>query len=243
MDGKWKIWSYPFWISKCFKRKLPHNVFRIVLGKSISQNLKKLYKEQNIYYIDQPRDGFKEKNEVVPNNYRNIYGFIGDFLNKKGGMTFKKVAAEMANTGSEFWLIGPYHENIGNDIKTFTGMNEYLVKKQFNDLIEKITYACFPYPSDSYKLTASGAVLDAIRYLKPIIYIKNDYFDGIFDGSGDIGYRCKDEKEFCDTIHFLDQNTNIEQYNLQVKNLKLLQNKFKEETVMNQMKNIMSNIF
>lgn len=238
MDGKWKIWSYPFWISKCFKRRLPCNVYRIVLGKSISQNLKKLYKEKNIYYIDQPRDGFKDENEVVPNDHKNIYGFIGDFLDKKGGKTFKKAADEINNSSSEFWLIGPYHGNVGNNIKTFTGMNEFLAKKQFNDLVEKITYACFPYPSNSYRLTASGSVLDAIRYLKPIIYIKNDYFDGIFEGGGDIGYRCNDEKEFCDTIYFLDENTDTERYNLQIKNLKLLQKKFKKETVMNQMENI-----
>ena len=64
MDGKWKIWSYPFWISRCFKKRLPSNVFRIVLGKSIKQNLERLYKEDNIYYIDQPRNGFRERNDI-----------------------------------------------------------------------------------------------------------------------------------------------------------------------------------
>lgn len=242
MDGKWKIWSYPFWISRCFKNRLPQNVFRIVLGRSISQYLKTMYKETNIYYIDQPRDGFKEENDILPCSYNNTYGFIGDFLDKKGGNTFRKIAGEIKDSSSEFWLIGPYHESIGNDIKTFSEMNEYLNKKQFDDLIEKITYACFPYPCDSYKLTASGAVLDAIRHLKPIIYIGNDYFDGIFACSGDIGYRCKDEKEFCDTIRSLEQHVDIERYRLQVRNLYVLQNKFKKAAVMAQLKNIIDSV-
>lgn len=242
MSGKWKIWSYPFWISRCFKKGLPPNVFRIVLGKSIKQNLERLYKEKNIYYIDQPRDGFSERNDTVPNRYKNIYGFIGDFLNKKGGATFKKAAHAMALSNSEFWVIGSYHEDVGNDIKTFSKINEYLEKEKFNELIEKITYACFPYPSDSYKLTASGAILDAIRFLKPIIYIKNDYFDGIFEDSGDIGYRCENEKEFCNTIELLDHQVDVERYNLQMKNLKALQTKFRQETVSIQLENIMRDL-
>lgn len=242
MGGKWKIWSYPFWIDRCFKKRLPQNVFRIVLGKSISQYLKKVYKEPNIFYIDQPRDDFKEKNEVVPCTYKNIYGFIGDFLIKKGGNTFKKIANEVEKSSSEFWLIGAHHENIGNDIKTFSKMNEYLNKNYFDSLIEKITYACFPYPCDSYKLTASGAVLDAIRHLKPIIYIGNDYFDGIFEFSGDIGYRCRNEKEFCDTIHFLEQHVDIARYRFQVENLKVLQNKFQKDAVAAQLENIIDRI-
>lgn len=242
MGEKWKFWSYPFWISRCFKRSLPHSVARIVLGKSISDNLQRLYNEKNIYYIDQPRDGFKEKNCVIPKEKRNIYAFIGDFLTKKGGETFKKAAKTISNTSSEFWLIGPYHEDIGENIKTFCGPDQYLNKREFDSLIEKITYACFPYPESSYKFTASGAVLDAIRFLKPIVYIQNDYFDGIFENSGNIGYRCKDESEFYNTLIMLDKNINVEKYNQQIENLKKLQGKFQEKTIECELKKIVDSV-
>lgn len=246
MTGKWKIWSYPFWISLCFKKNLPVNISRIVLGESIKCYIDKVYNYSNVYFIDQPRDDFQKENKIIPQVHRNFFGYIGDCSSAKGGDTFLSVASMLnRESKSELWVVGRcllgniiYH----NKINILSKDNNFLTLEKFNSYIGKLTYACFPYPNDSYRLTASGAVLDAVRYLKPIIYIKNDYFDGIFKDAGDVGYRCNDEEEFVKVIQELDNAPDIERYKNQVENLKILQSKFQLNVVKDSLQKILQNI-
>lgn len=244
MSGKWKVWSYPFWISLCMKNTMPQNVYRIVLGKSIMDNLNKLHHDKAIFYIDQPRDNFSTENKVCHEKGHNNYSFIGDFLEKKGSKTFLD-ASKVINSNSRFVIIGKYHPvtnaSIGSNV-CICGKNGFIEKDEFDELIKKTTYACYPYPTNSYRLTASGAVLDAIRFLKPIIYIANDYFDSIFEGAGNIGYRCKNETEFIRLIQELDNSDRTIEYKNQVENLKKLQQKFGKENIKNQLQKILNSI-
>ena len=246
LPGKrWKFWSYPFWITKCFNHVLPKNIFRIVLGESILNNMKSFSDSDQIYYIDQPRDNFKKKNDILPLTKNNIFTFIGNCLYKKGGESFVKAADIVKrNSGSIFEIIGAYDldESISTNLTLLSNPHEMIPRNLFNEALEKVTYACFPYPSDTYKFTASGAVLDAVIYLKPIIYIKNDYFDGIFKEAGDIGYRCEDENQFLETIQTLDEKTDIARYKQQVENLKQLQKKFSIDNIEKQIRTIVDNI-
>ena len=244
MSEKWKLWSYPFWISLCMKNTMPQNVYRIVLGKSIMDNLNKLHHDKAIFYIDQPRDNFSTENKVCHEKKHNTYSFIGDFLEKKGSKTFLK-ASEMTDSNSRFMIIGKYHPvtnaSIGSNV-CICGKNGFIEKDEFDELIKETTYACYPYPTNSYRLTASGAVLDAIRFLKPIIYIANDYFDSIFEGAGNIGYRCKNEAEFIRIIQELDNSDRTIEYKNQVENLKSLQQKFGKENIKKQLNKILDSI-
>lgn len=243
---KWKFWSYPFWITLCYKLELPNNMFRIVLGESILENMRAFSKSDRIYYIDQPRDNFKELNNVTPKNKDNIFAFIGNCLYKKGGESFVKATNEVSlDSKSKFVIIGAYdldEKEISSRLTLLSKPHEMIPRKLFNESLESVTYACFPYPSDTYKFTASGAVLDAVIYLKPIVYIKNDYFDGIFANAGDIGYRCEDENEFIATIKKLDESSDVDRYNLQVANLRKLQQKFSIDNVEKQLSKIIKNV-
>ena len=242
---KWKFWSYPFWITLCFKLKLPKNIFRIVLGESILNNLKSFSDSDQIFYIDQPRDSFRDENTVLPLPKNNTFAFIGNCLYKKGGESFVKAANQVKmDSDSIFEIIGAYDldESISKNVTLFSKPHEMIPRNLFNEALEKVTYACFPYPSNTYKFTASGAVLDAVIYLKPIVYIKNDYFDGIFKDAGDIGYRCENEKDFIETIKKLDENPDVNRYKQQVENLKRLQNKFSIDNIEKQIRAIVVNI-
>lgn len=247
LKGKeWKFWSYPFWITKCFKHKLPENISRIVLGKSIADNLINYTDEKNIYFIDQPRDNFQSVNRILPNVRNNIFAFIGNCLYKKGGVTFVEAAKNISDISqSTFEVIGAYDlskKDVVSNLKLLSSPHEMISRKLFDKSLEEITYACFPYPSNTYRFTASGAVLDAIIYLKPIIYIKNDYFDGLFENAGNVGYRCENEESFIKTIKEIDENPNITCYKEQVINLKKLQSKFSIKNIENQLKSIIVNI-
>lgn len=242
-NDKWKIWSYPFWISMCFMFKNPPNVTRIVLGKSIKKNLMNIYSNCEVSYIDQPRDRFVSDNSVLPLLKENIYGFIGDCMDSKGANCIYQFDKQMSNdSNSKILIIGrcltKNKSRFSDNVSIVGNGSDFLSIDLFEKAIDNITYACYPYPPDTYKLTASGAILDAIRHLKPIIYIKNDYFDCIFEKAGDIGFRCNNEDEFCKTLSFLENHVQKDRYLVQVTNLKKLQMKFSVKTIKERLQKI-----
>ena len=81
------------------------------------------------------------------------------------------------------------------------GKDNYLDRKDFENLISKIDYALYFYSSNKYKLTASGAIFDAINARKPIIALENDYFIYLFKKYGTIGYLCKNIDEMAEVIN------------------------------------------
>lgn len=85
-----------------------------------------------------------------------------------------------------------------------------LTRKEMDNAISELDYILFLYPKDGYKLRASGALYDAIDSEKPILALKNDYFNEIFTEHEDIGYLFENEKEI---VRFLN---NTEQLNLNV---------------------------
>lgn len=66
--------------------------------------------------------------------------------------------------------------------------NEPLPPAQFADAVSNLDYLLFFYGKDKYRLTASGALLDAVRFRKPIIALRNEYFDYFFSKFGKVGY-------------------------------------------------------
>lgn len=241
MKGKWKIWSYPFWITKTFKHSEKDHFYRLVLGNSILMNLKKLGYHKRLFSIEHPYEDFKEYNNVIPQKGKNIFGYIGNCLKTKGGETF----ITAANKNAFFWIVGIYalkNTNLNENIKILSNRNKMLSFQEFNNYVDALTYACYPYPSESYKFTASGAVFDALKHLKPIIYIKNDYFDEILNSVGDIGYRCENEQEFIETVQKLSLNDDFVQYEEQVRNLRNLQGKFTWQNIKSDFEKIIKQI-
>lgn len=51
-----------------------------------------------------------------------------------------------------------------------------------------LDYILLLYPADTYRLIASGAVLDCIRFRKPVLALATEYFRYLFDKFGRFGY-------------------------------------------------------
>lgn len=242
MKGKWKIWSYPFWISRTFKVPEKANLYRLVLGKSIYDNINDLYSFKNLFHIEHPYEDFKNENIVSLNDEDISFAFVGNCLEKKGGISFLNAANSCS---AKFVVIGAYDlniEDVPNNLKILSHNHQMLSYDDFNEAMNNITYACYPYPANSYKFTASGAIFDAIKYLKPIVYIKNDYFDNILKDAGNIGYRCENEEDFINTIKKISQLKDNNVYSLQVMNLKRLQSKFSYESILTDLQEIVMRI-
>ena len=97
-------------------------------------------------------------------------------------------------------------------------------------ILVQIDYALFTYKLNSYKYTASGALIDAINFEKPIIALSNDYVKSYFDIYGNIGYLCNSYEELKNKIITITKNFPKEEYEIQVKNI---QNIKKRENLKN----------
>ncbi len=73
--------------------------------------------------------------------------------------------------------------------------NEPLPYPEFEKAVRRLDYILFFYGKDKYRLTASGALLDAVRFRKPVIALRNDYFEYFFNKFGEIGYLVDDVEE------------------------------------------------
>ncbi|MBQ3688596.1 MAG: glycosyltransferase [Bacteroidales bacterium] len=245
MSGKWKIWSYPFWVYLCSKIAPSKNLNRLVLGENIAQNMKKYKNFQNVFFLNHPLQ-ISDTEFVLPKANDNVFGYVGSLLKNKGVDVLIKAANTInKNSKSYFEIIGSHNlENFINTDKlhSYCSNGEMLSKQKYNDLLKKITYACFPFPADSYKFTASGAVLDAISFLKPIIYIRNDYFDCLFKDAGDIGFRCKDGNDFVKCILELDEKMDENKYKQQIANLEKLREKLTIKNIQNDLHCILKSL-
>jgi hypothetical protein len=139
------------------------------------------------------------------------FGHLGYAHAAKGFNMFLKLAAECRNfrkSGQAQFLVVGGTDKLDPDINGSSDVsyasNEWPVPRvQYARLLVEITYAVFVYPSNSYHLRASGALFDAICAIKPIIALRNPYFEYVFGLVGDIGYLCDSMSELravCESV-------------------------------------------
>ncbi|MDY6263411.1 MAG: hypothetical protein SPM09_03285 [Fibrobacter sp.] len=86
----------------------------------------------------------------------------------------------------------------------FRSLNEtgrLLPFEEYNRFVNQMHILLFLYDKGSYKLTASGAILEAIWNQKPIIALHNYYFDYVFEKFGNLGFLCDSVDELVDKIN------------------------------------------
>jgi hypothetical protein len=106
----------------------------------------------------------------------------------------------------------------------FFYQNERLDRNQINSEMKEIDYLIFFYSKESYTLSISGAFVDAINYLKPIIFLKNEcisYYNDIYN----IGIECKNLEHLIRTINSKELQKN---YSLYITNIIKLKKEFQK---------------
>jgi len=218
-----------------------NNLKYVVFGGVIKKNLKSynFVPQNSLLSIDHPYDYRDSKYQSIfskPNGLR--VGTIGiGSLNKKTHNLFllaDHFKNEVLLDQISFNLIGtmlPDLEPFVNAYVKTNGSNMILSKKEFEDKIFELHYSLFFYNNEFYSLCASGAFFDAVKFEKPILAIKNDYFSYYFDQLGNIGYlfdNLEDMKVKIATLLF----ENCEQeYLQQVENLKKAKRKLSIESI------------
>jgi len=126
-------------------------------------------------------------------------GFVGVATKAKGIDIYLRIAADLKRkygTRIEFHHIGRVLPD--TDLAPFRHLAhpvsaEQLPRDEFVRRISELHYFAFPYREGYYNLSASGALIDAITWQRPLIATALPFVRQIFEEFGDVGYLCADE--------------------------------------------------
>ena len=196
----------------------PEGVYFCVLSEVIKRNLKlhvsnKVHEKVIFFELSYIFKQDVKLNKVNDGIIR--VGLIGELRKEKrlleSVMKFSKLLKFKKNI--KLFSIGRVHYD--KNVLNQEGINiisdsdiRSLTRTEMDNAISKLDYILFLYPKDSYKLRASGALYDAIDSEKPILALKNDYFNEVFTEHEDIGCLFENEKEIARFFN------NTEQLNL-----------------------------
>jgi hypothetical protein len=156
-------------------------------------------------------------------------GLVGQATEAKGVTPFLALARDFRRTHPDavhFHLVG--HPGAGIDVVAFDVLHdtmpyERLSRPRFCEALQRLHYVCLPLQPGYYALSASGALLDAITWLKPIIATRVPIVVDLFERFGDIGILCDDFDAMRDAIEALVRAPDQERYQRQVANLRRVQ--------------------
>lgn len=168
------------------KNKVSRNLHFLVLGDSLYKNIQSLVSDECFKHIHPIQNTFYMDGDVPTKEPdHNIFkcGTIGSAAQTKGLMDYFKLLRLLSEKGVKYdasiigTVIGqPLFQKYLNDYNVHikSGLNK---REDYERAISELDFAVFFYPSNTYKLIASGAVLDAICMNKPVLCLKNDYLD------------------------------------------------------------------
>lgn len=224
-------WYTKLW-NKGFRRSnTKMHLKYIVLGNSIKDNMIKLFPNlrDSLVIINHPYifDSFS-KGEVKKSKI--VLGVVG-FMTKDKGLASlldfsQRLSNEVFSQKLDIRVIGKNPSLINVNKYPFISWSgtDVLPRNIFENKIKELDYLLFFYDEDTYKLTASGALFDALLFEKPSIYLSNDYFDDAI-GNRSIGYRCSSVDEMVKTVEKIIE-TGDAKYGDYVCNLRELKDKF-----------------
>ncbi len=195
------------------KLSISKNIHFFVLGDVILKNLFCLIdhsKKEHFHSIDHPYEFDKNLNKIhkYKDNFLKIgtVGVLNEFKGGKNLISLAKILKCIGVTNIELSITGKIDFDTSGLKEAGIKLPNNFGKKmlsvdEFNKSVDELDYIIFLYPVDTNKYTASGAIFDAINRMKPIIAIKNDYFDYLFQKIGEFGYLVENLEEMADLIH------------------------------------------
>lgn len=218
----------PFWFKWAMAFGNNDKLTYLLLGKSIQDNLKDIMPHIMKYTntIDIPYF-YKSEYNFLPFKEKIKFGLLGIVDHTKGSDLFFKFTNEIGSFSNEteFYLIGRIVNEKTRDLYFKTkniiapSPDKSISRQEYDKYVSLIDYSVFFYHSNSYKLKASGVIFDAFSFLKPIIALRNPFFEYYFEIFGDIGYLCNDYDELKQTVYNIIENPPAEKYAKQVQNL------------------------
>lgn len=190
------------------KTEISNTLYFSVLGDVLKSNIADtigLKKAEKFISIDHPYL-FEPIQPTRKAGVKLSLATVGSISKTKGLLEFLEFAKHLSSfyTKIKLSVIGTTHEDLnlfnGTNIELMSKDNTFLDREEFKNKIHELDYVLFFYHKDNYRITASGAVMDAISYEKPILALKNDYFEYLFDKYGQFGHLFDNVEEMANAV-------------------------------------------
>jgi hypothetical protein len=208
------------YVVKLFFSTRSSTVIALFYGKTIEDELFKMFsrfKRENIISIDHP---YNYDTELLVNSLDKlntvIIANIGTgLMNKNSHLLYQLAEMQKDNVKQEkvkFIQVGNVSSEVmkySNDYVNILNNNEFIPFDVFEGNIQKADYFIYFFKKKSlYDLCPSGTFFDAIKYKKPIISLRNPFFEYYFKKLGNIGYLCNTVEEMNEIIERILQKKN-----------------------------------
>lgn len=204
------------------KQRLLNHLFRknrwgyylrfLVFGDSIITNLREILRKDaysKILSIDHPYFSSLGKADHINQSFKNVkIGVVGVIKKEKGLQNLLEIASSLQREIREKFLdIITVSKIVGStealqrlSISIYNTGEKLLSREEYSQIISSVNFVYFPYDMNGYRLTASGAVFESIFSEKPIIALKNDFFEYLFNKYGAFGILCDSNSDLTKKI-------------------------------------------
>lgn len=154
----------------------------------------------------------KKSNDVIR------IGIPGAITPSRGLNILKEIMNGLQNVKIKIYALSfVTGEIVGDNFMELNKTGKLMPFKEYNANVQKMDIMLFLYEKNSYKLTASGAILEAIWNEKPIIALENQYFRYLFNKFGELGILCQSIEELISVINKINDCKDLDKYLANIK--------------------------
>lgn len=217
-----------------------NNIQYLVLEQSIRNTVLKNFPflSGRIEALEHPMPPNEGASQAVDLSEPIRFGFLGLADKPKGFPLFVELANHVtAKYGRrvEFHVIGHLPKDgtpvNGTEALATKPVGIQMTRADFIRGITPLHFIVLPHEAAPYALAASGVLLDAIAWEKPVIARKIPIFEAMFEKHGEIGYLFSDDSELRGIIEQILQTADQSRYRRQVLNLRSLRKSRAPETL------------
>jgi hypothetical protein len=218
-----------FWLRLWLSIGNTHRLRYVILGPRIAERLKQYVPRMSSYVstLDLP---YFFRDDVSPEPFADDvvrFGSYGVGSLEKGTDIFFRLAKEVQSAKTTytptFTLVGtvPWKQlkDVPHRSVNIPSPDVPLDQEAYEKYCRNTDYALVFNRPSAYELRASGSILDAFSFLKPIIALKSPLSEYYFKKMGDIGYLCENSSAVKDTILDILETRPIERYRQQQENI------------------------
>jgi hypothetical protein len=252
---KLKNFKLTTWVFKLainnFLLNRARNVVLIIYGESIKEELFRYLpniSRKNIITIDHPYN-YSDRPRSFQSNAKTFSNIGAGIINKNTHYIFdlaKRFEKEISEKKLKFEIVGKVSSDVlsfKNDLVDIFTENQFISSDVFENKVETSDFFIYFFESNTiYDLSPSGTFFDAIKYNKPILSLKNPFFNHYFNRFGNIGYLCDDLIQMKEVIQNILDNFDINVYELQKRNLNLAKESLDISYISNSFKSQFVNI-
>ena len=204
----------------------------IVLENAIKKNLTKIMPKLNgrVCALDHPFPHSQGYSNCLSLAKPFKFVYIGVAAERKGFSSFLDTAEKIKEEyreEAEFHALGrlpaTYKNRLDAKMKVLNTRpsDSILGREEFIKRLKTMHFVCLFFDEKYYRLSASGVLLDAIAFEKPIISSDLQLFRDIEREFGDIGYICNSQN-YVEAVQSIIESGDKRRYRLQTNNLKKL---------------------